>query len=139
MRSNNLSIKVDDVFSLEYEVTSDLVIDFAFISGDTNPIHMDDDVASKTIFGKRVAHGMLTASFISAVFGTQLPGVGWVYIRQTLKFIAPVYINDIIVAEVKVNAIVYDNKDTIVGFDTICFNKETNKKVLIGVAELMAP
>lgn len=75
-------------------VTSEDVIAFADISGDHNPIHLDSEFAAKTMFHERIAHGLFTASLISAVLGTRLPGPGAVYLSQTLHFHAPVHIGD---------------------------------------------
>ena len=73
---------------------------FAEVSGDYNPLHLDEAFAAGTKFAGRVAHGMLTASFISAVFGNQFPGPGCIYMSQTLKFRAPVRIGDTVMVEV---------------------------------------
>lgn len=70
------------------------IADFARVSGDYNPVHMDEDYARTTFFKSRIAHGMLTASFISTILGTRLPGPGCIYLSQTLKFLAPVRIGD---------------------------------------------
>jgi 3-hydroxybutyryl-CoA dehydratase len=78
------------------------VIGFAEISGDRNPIHLSEHFAAKTQFGGRIAHGLYTASLISAVIGTRLPGPGAVYLSQTLNFKAPVRIGDTVVAAVEV-------------------------------------
>ncbi len=81
------------------------VRDFARLSGDHNPIHLDDQYAEKTRFKKRIAHGMLTVSLISQVAGTQLPGPGSIYLSQTLKFKNPVYIGDTITATLEIISI----------------------------------
>ena len=78
------------------------VIDFAQVSGDNNPIHLSDDYASSTRFGQRIAHGMFTAILFSAVIGTQMPGPGAVYLSQTLRFLGPVKIGDVVAAIVEV-------------------------------------
>src|SRR3546814_10430641 len=78
---------------------------FAGISGDTNPVHLDQSFAEKTMFAGRIAHGMLSASFISTVFGTRLPGPGCIYLRQDLRFQAPVKIGDTVEARVTVKEI----------------------------------
>ena len=84
------------------EVKSSDVIGFAEISGDRNPIHLSEHFAAKTPFGGRIAHGLYTASLISAVIGTRLPGPGAIYLSQTLNFKAPVKIGDYVTAEVEV-------------------------------------
>lgn len=84
------------------EVKPSDVIGFAEISGDRNPIHLSEHFAARTQFGSRIAHGLYTASLISAVIGTRLPGPGAVYMSQTLKFLAPVRIGDMVEARVEV-------------------------------------
>ena len=84
------------------EVKSSDVVGFAEISGDRNPIHLSEHFAAKTPFGGRIAHGLYTASLISAVIGTRLPGPGAIYLSQTLNFRAPVRIGDFVTAEVEV-------------------------------------
>ncbi|MCZ0738756.1 MaoC family dehydratase [Phreatobacter sp. AB_2022a] len=83
-------------------VTDQDIVGFADISGDQNPIHLSDLYASKTRFGQRIAHGLYTASLISAVIGTRLPGPGAVYMSQTLNFKAPVKIGDVVRVHVEV-------------------------------------
>jgi len=79
---------------LQKTVSAEDVIAFAGLTGDCNPIHLDADYAAATPFKKRVAHGMLTGSLLSAVFGTRLPGPGAIYVSQTLNFRAPVFLGD---------------------------------------------
>ncbi len=78
---------------------------FAEVSGDDNPLHLDEDYAATTRFGGRIAHGMLAASYISAILGTDLPGPGAIYLSQTLRFRRPVRIGDEVVARVAITAI----------------------------------
>ena len=108
---------------------------FAGITGDTNPIHLDEEFAKPTMFKGRIAHGMLTAGFISAVFGTKLPGPGCVYLSQNLRFKAPVRIGDTVLARVTVNAI--DRDKGRVTFATTCHVGQ--QIVLDGEAQLMVP
>ena len=75
---------------IERQITQNDILLFSQVSGDQNPVHLDAAYAKQTIYGKRIAHGMLTASLISAVIAEQLPGHGTVYLSQTLKFIRPV-------------------------------------------------
>ena len=86
-------------------VTEADIAAFAGVSGDTNPIHLHDGFARTTRFGQRIAHGMLSGSFISTVIGTKLPGPGAVYISQTMNFMAPVIIGDTITAIATITAI----------------------------------
>lgn len=108
---------------------------FSGISGDKNPVHMSDEYAQNTMFGKRIAHGLMSASFFSALFGTKLPGPGCVYISQNLKFTKPVYIGDTIVATVILTKI--NTRSRRLSFDTFC---TVNGEVVIsGEAEIYLP
>lgn len=83
---------------------------FAEISGDANPIHLSDRYAASTKFGQRIAHGMLTASLVSAVLGTRLPGPGAIYLSQTLTFLAPVRIGDVVTVRVEVVELIEERR-----------------------------
>ena len=121
--------------SLMKEIT-DLDIElFAQVSTDRNPVHLDDAYAMDTIFGGRIAHGMLTAGLISAVIGEQLPGHGTVYLGQSLKFLAPVRPGDMVTAEVEVLEIDYAKRRVTLG--TRCL--VDGKPVLKGEATVLAP
>lgn len=108
---------------------------FAGISGDNNPVHMSDEYAAESRFGKRIAHGFISASFFSALFGTRIPGPGCVYVSQNLNFKRPVYIGDTVTATVTVTNI--DRDKSRVLFDTVC--KVKGKIVIDGNAELFIP
>ena len=108
---------------------------FAEISTDHNPVHLDDDYARDTIFEGRIAHGMLTAGLISAVIGEQLPGHGSIYMSQNLKFLAPVRPGDFVHAEVKVVDMLIDKRR--VKLDCRC--EVNGKNVLVGEAMVLAP
>lgn len=108
---------------------------FAEVSGDNNPVHLDESYAAKTPFKGRIAHGMLSAAFISTVFGTRLPGAGCIYMSQTLRFKAPVRIGDRVEARVTVTAV--DAAKKRASFDTLCLVGD--KVVLEGEAMLMVP
>ena len=108
---------------------------FAEISTDHNPVHLDDEYARDTIFEGRIAHGMLTAGLVSAVIGEQLPGHGSIYMSQNLKFLAPVRPGDLVHAEVKVVDMVIDKRR--VKLDCRC--EVNGKNVLIGEAIVLAP
>ena len=97
---DDLAIGTRDVL-MRTVMETDLV-DFAEVSGDVNPIHLSEDYAASTRFGGRIAHGMFTASLISAVIGSRMPGPGAVYLSQTLNFLAPVKIGDVVCASVEV-------------------------------------
>jgi 3-hydroxybutyryl-CoA dehydratase len=122
-----MNLKVGDTASLTKTITDEDIRVFAELSGDRNPIHLDDEYAATTRFGRRIAHGMLAASLISTVLGTQLPGVGTVYLSQNSRFVAPVYPGDTITARVTVTK-VRDDKP-IVTLETICENQ--NGELLI--------
>ncbi len=108
---------------------------FAEVSTDRNPVHLDDAYAQDTIFGGRIAHGMLTAGLISAVIGEQLPGHGTVYLGQTLRFMAPVRPGDTVEARVEVTGI--DHAKRRVTLDCRCLVGDT--VVLKGEAVVLAP
>jgi 3-hydroxybutyryl-CoA dehydratase len=116
-------------------VTDADIAAFAGVSGDTNPIHLHDGFARTTRFGRRIAHGMLGGSFISAVIGTKLPGPGAVYISQTMNFMAPVMIGDTITAIATIAAI--DDKRRRVTLKTQCLNGDT--VVIDGEAVVLVP
>ncbi|MFS4438418.1 MaoC family dehydratase [Paracoccaceae bacterium GXU_MW_L88] len=108
---------------------------FARISGDRNPVHFDEDYANQTIFAGRIAHGMVTASLISAVIGEQLPGHGTIYMKQSLSFLAPVRPGDEVEARVTVSAIDYPKRR--VSLDCCC--EVDGAAVLRGEALVLAP
>jgi 3-hydroxybutyryl-CoA dehydratase len=112
-------------------VTEADIVMFAGISGDTNPVHLNKEFAEQTMFKERIAHGMLSASFLSTVFGTKLPGPGAIYMNQNLNFKAPVCIGDTVTASVELREI---NGRRVV-FDCTCHVGET--VVLDGEATLM--
>ncbi|MDA8231069.1 MAG: MaoC family dehydratase [Magnetospirillum sp.] len=116
-------------------VTDRDITAFAEISGDANPVHLDEDYARTTPFKGRIAHGILSAAFISAVFGTKLPGPGAIYVAQSLRFRAPVRIGDTVVARVELTGLVPDKK--FATFKTTC--SVGGKVVLDGEATLMVP
>ena len=116
-------------------VTEADIVLFAGITGDTNPVHLDEEFAKPTMFKGRIAHGMLTAGFVSTVFGTKLPGPGCIYLSQNMKFLAPVRAGDTVRAEVLLKAV--DRERRRVTFETVC--KVNGKNVLEGEAVLMVP
>ena len=107
------------------------VRDFARISLDVNPIHLDDAAAAKTVFGKRIAHGILVTGLISAVIGNHLPGEGTIYLGQDSSYVAPVFIGDTITATVEVTELRPDKK--IAHLSTIASNQD-GKQVIKGTA-----
>jgi len=111
------------------------IMAFAEVSTDHNPVHLDEEYAQQTIFGGRIAHGMLTAALISAVIGEQLPGHGTIYLGQSLKFLAPVRPGDTVRASVSVADIDYSKRR--VTLDCKCTVGDTT--VLKGEALVLAP
>jgi 3-hydroxybutyryl-CoA dehydratase len=129
----DLTLGMSRVFSKT--ITEADLLMFAGVSGDTNPIHLDQDFASRTMFEGRIAHGMLTASLVSTVLGTRLPGPGSVYVSQSLKFLAPVRIGDTVIARAVVAELLPERNR--VRLQTFCTVGE--RKVLDGEAVLMVP
>jgi 3-hydroxybutyryl-CoA dehydratase len=120
---------------LSHTVTEADIQGFARVTGDTNPVHMDEAYAQASMFKGRIAHGMLSAGFISAVLGTKLPGPGAIYMSQTMFFKAPVRIGDTVLTRVTVKEVIADKKR--VKLDTVCLVND--KPVLEGEALLMVP
>jgi 3-hydroxybutyryl-CoA dehydratase len=116
-------------------VTEADIVLFAGVSGDTNPVHLDQEFAAKTMFKGRIAHGMLSAGFISTVLGTKLPGPGAIYLSQSLKFKAPVRAGDTVVAHATVTAIAPEKRR--VTLATTCQVGDT--VVIEGEAVVMVP
>ncbi|HUF03786.1 MAG TPA: MaoC family dehydratase [Aridibacter sp.] len=129
-----MDLKPGDTFTTSREVTDELVRKFAEVSGDFNPIHLDDEFASTTRFGKRIAHGMLSGAFISAVLGYELNVRKIVYLGQTLRFRAPVFIGDTVTAKATVREIREDKP--VVTIDTVCVNQD-GAVVVEGEAAIM--
>jgi 3-hydroxybutyryl-CoA dehydratase len=116
-------------------VTEADIAAFAGVSGDFNPVHINEEFARDTMFKGRIAHGMLSAAFISTVFGMKMPGPGCIYVSQLLKFKAPVKIGNTVTAKVEVTATVPEKK--FVTFKTTC--TVAGKVVVDGEATLMVP
>jgi 3-hydroxybutyryl-CoA dehydratase len=131
-----LMVKIGDSASLVKTFSDQDVRTFAEISGDNNPIHLDDEYAATTRFGNRIVHGILTSGLLSALLGMQLPGPGSIYLKQTINFRAPVFIGDRITAIAKVVKV--RDKKPIVTLETICKNQD-GIVVIDGEAVLLAP
>jgi 3-hydroxybutyryl-CoA dehydratase len=119
----------------EHTVTEETIQKFADVSGDNNPIHLDAEYAATTQFGERIAHGMLSAGFISAVIGTTLPGPGCIYLSQSLRFRRPVKIGDVVTAKATITAL--DAEKGRATIETIC--SVAGKAVIDGEALVMVP
>ena len=118
MKIEDLSIGME--YRLRKSFSDDDVDSFSNMSLDDNPIHVDGEYASKTIFGKKIVHGFLTGSLFSAIIGTKMPGNGSVYLKQEMNFRKPVYHNETVEAVVKISNIVVEK--SLVYLDTICYN-----------------
>jgi 3-hydroxybutyryl-CoA dehydratase len=129
-----MELKIGDKFSTSKQITDAVVRAFAELSGDYNPIHLDEEFAKNTRFGKRIAHGMISGALISAVLGYELKDRKIVYLSQTLKFTAPVFIDDTVTATATVTNIREDKN--IVTVETICTN-QNGETVVKGEAAIM--
>lgn len=129
-----MDLKIGDKFSTTKQITDAVVRAFAELSGDFNPIHLDEEFASKTMFKKRIAHGMITGALISAVLGNEFQNKKIVYLSQTMKFVAPVFIDDTVTATATVSHIREDKP--IVTTETLCTN-QNGKTVVTGEGKIM--
>lgn len=129
-------IKVGDKASYTKTCSSDDVVLFARISGDVNPIHLNEPYARTTQFGRRIAHGMYTSALVSAAVALRLPGPGSVYLGQETRFSAPVFIDDTITVELEVESVREDKP--IAGILFTCTNQD-GKKVASGKATILVP
>lgn len=127
---------VGDHATIAHIITPSAVDQFAELTGDTNPVHLDDDYAAQTRFKRRIAHGMLGAGLISAVLGTRLPGPGSIYLSQTLRFAAPIHLGDRL--ETRVEIIAMRSDKPIATLRTSCTNQD-GVLVIDGEAVLMLP
>jgi 3-hydroxybutyryl-CoA dehydratase len=128
-------LSIGDSAELSFPVTEQVIEKFADVSGDDNPVHLDEAFAAQTQFGTRIAHGMLSAGFISAMVGTTLPGYGAIYLSQSLRFRRPVKIGDVVVVTAKVTAL--DAEKARATIETTC--TVDGKTVVEGEAVLMVP
>ncbi len=129
-------IQVGDSFEKSFEMNQERVRAYAQATGDNNPIHLDKEVGAASIFGRRVAQGMLTAGFISGVLGTQFPGQGTIYLSQTAKFLKPVFMGDTITVRLEVLEVMAQKNR--IRVQTTCRNQD-GKDVLEGEALVMPP
>lgn len=129
------NLKVGMTESYEQTITDADIKTFAGLSGDNNPVHVSEEYAEKSRFKKRIAHGLLSASFFSALFGTRLPGYGCVYVSQSLNFRRPVYLGDTVKATIEITRI--DKEQSRVFFKTYCTVK--SRTVINGEAEIYIP
>ena len=116
-------------------ITASDIETFADLSGDNNPVHLSEAFAAETIFKERIAHGILTASLLSTVLGTKLPGPGCIYVSQSLNFHAPVRIGDVVVASARIQDLLQDRRRAIFA----CQCEVDGTTVLDGEAVMMVP
>ena len=131
-----MNFKAGDSAEVSKTITEEDVRAFAELTGDRNPVHLDEEYASTTRFGRRIAHGMLGASLVSAVIANELPGRGSVYLSQTLRFTAPVFLGDTVTARVTVTRVREDKP--VVTLETVCTNQR-GERVVEGEAVVLAP
>ena len=129
-------LEVGQKASFTKTVTEADVYNYAGVSGDFNPAHMNEEYAKNTAFKTRIAHGMLSAGFISAVLGTQLPGPGTIYLNQDLRFTKPVHFGDTITATITVEELIKEKNRAIL--KTVCTNQDGDV-VVEGTAKVMPP
>lgn len=129
----DLKVGMEETFSRT--ITDTDMRNFTGVSGDTNPMHLNEEFARATPFHGTIVFGMLTASLISAVIGTKLPGPGCIYMSQTLKFLAPVRVGDTVYAVVTLKQLFPEKKRAL--FDTRCYVKDT--MVIDGEALIKVP
>ncbi len=129
-------IRVGDTSGFTKTVSESDIYLYAGITGDTNPAHIDEEYAKGTFFKTRVAHGMLSAGFISTVLGNKLPGAGTIYVKQELTFMAPVHMGDTITARVAVIEVISEKNR--VRLRTYCVNQD-GKTILDGEALVSPP
>ncbi len=127
-------LELNQKYTHSFSYTQQQVDEFARVTGDDNPVHLDEEFASKTIFKKRIAHGMLGASILSKVFGTLFPGNGTIYLNQTLNFLRPMYVDEAYEAIFEVKELIVEKNRAIIS--TTIFNSE-GKSVLSGEATIM--
>ncbi|HKM29840.1 MAG TPA: MaoC family dehydratase [Bacilli bacterium] len=129
-------LHVGDSASLMKSFSESDVLNFALVSGDANPAHVNEEYAKTTMFKTRIVHGMLVGSLFSAIFGTKLPGLGSIYTFQSLKFVKPVYLDEIITATVTVKEVIMEKNRVI--FDCAAKNNK-GEVVIVGEATIMPP
>lgn len=108
---------------------------FSELSGDKNPVHLNEEYANKTIFGARIVHGALASSIFSAIFASELPGAGCIYLKSENKFLKPIYLNENVLFKVEIIDILLEKKRVI--FKTIAISNDQN--CIVGMAELYIP
>ena len=129
-------LKIGDSAQFSKTITETDINDFARVTGDFNPVHLDQGYAEKTIFKGRIAHGLISVGLLSSILGNILPGYGTIYLSHDIKFLAPVRIGDTITAKVEVIELVPEKNRA--KFRTTCINQD-GKEVVDGIAWAMPP
>ncbi|HWS55548.1 MAG TPA: MaoC family dehydratase [Pyrinomonadaceae bacterium] len=130
-----MTLQVGRSAEVSKTITDEDIEAFAALTGDRNPVHLDDEYAARSRFGRRIAHGMIGASLLSAVIANELPGRGSVYLSQSLRFTAPVYPGDTVTARVTVTRLREDKP--VVTLETVCTNQR-GERVIEGEAVVLA-
>jgi 3-hydroxybutyryl-CoA dehydratase len=129
-----LVINIGDTAARSFEITDAMIRSFADVTGDHNPVHLDEEFAANTQFGKRIAHGMLVGSLISSALANDMPGAGSIYLSQEVKFKKPVFIGDTVTVKLTVTAL----RRRIVTLETLVTN-QAGEVVIEGQAVVMVP
>ncbi len=126
--------QVGQTYSEKFVITEKMVRDFSELTGDKNPVHLDEEYAKSTRFKRRICHGMLAASLISKVLGMDFPGPGTILVKQQFKYRAPVYINEQIEIQVKITQVITDKHRLVLDTNVI---KEDSTIAIEGVCEVL--
>jgi len=130
-----MNLTIGECFKREFHITDSMVKEFSRITGDNNPVHLDEEYAKTTVFAKRIAPGMLAGGLISSVLGNDFPGNGTIYLSQTMKFTNPIFIEDRVTVRIEVMEIKLNNW---IRLKTECIN-QYNQMVIKGEAIIIPP
>lgn len=127
--------KVGMTSELQHSFSGSDVDNFSELSGDVNPVHLDDDYSKKTIFGARIVHGALATSIFSTIFANTLPGPGCIYLKSENKFLKPIFLDQLVLFKVEVTDVNIEKKRVV--FSTTAISN--NQECIVGLAELYIP
>ena len=130
-----MNLSIGQTYNYDFKFSQTDVVAFANVTGDKNPVHLDEAFAAKTIFKRRIMHVMLSASVFSKVFGTLFPGEGTIYLKQSLDFLKPMYVDTDYVSVFTVKEIIKDKSRAVV--ETIVKQKTTSIVCISGIATIM--